>query len=101
LRVRFVKDDKSEVTGLIWNRNGLAEITAPKTKLYQEETVQFHNGNINLSGTLRVPSTKGPYPAVVLTHGSGGLSRNGPGANYLFLADYFARHGIAALTYDR
>lgn len=101
LRVKFVKDGKGEVTGLVWNRNGFAEITAPKAKLYEEETVQFHNGNITLSGTLRVPSMKGPYPAVVLTHGSGGLTRNGPGANYLFLADYFARHGIAALTYDK
>ena len=101
LRVKFVRDDKGTVSGLIWNRSGSAEITAPKIKLYQDEAVQFPNGNIILSGTLRVPSTKGPYPAVVLTHGSGGLTRNGPGANYLFLADYLARHGIAALTYDK
>jgi pimeloyl-ACP methyl ester carboxylesterase len=101
LRVKFLKNTSGEVTGIVWNRNGLPEVTALKTKLYQEEAVQFHSNSVALSGTLRVPLTEGPHPAVVLTHGSGGLSRNGPGANYLFLADYFARRGIAALTYDK
>lgn len=101
LRVKFIRDSNGEVTELVWNRNGFPEVIAPRTKLYHEEAIQFRNGSITLAGTLRVPSTKGPYPAVVLTHGSGGLTRNGPGANYLFLADYFARNGIAALTYDK
>jgi len=101
LRVRFVKDNKGGVTSLLWSRKDSPEISAPKIKLYQEETVEFHNGSITLAGTLRVPLTKRRYPAVVLTHGSGGLTRNGPGANYFFLADHFARHGIATLTYDK
>ena len=73
------------------------EYTGAPTTLYKEEKITFSNKNVQLSGVLNLPVSKGPHPAVVLIHGSGAESREG----YRFLADYLARHGIAALRYDK
>src|SRR5207237_4135224 len=65
---------------------------------YREERVEYANGAVRLAGTLLTPFGKGPFPAVVMVHGSNAQPRE----PYLFLgADYFARHGIAALIYDK
>jgi uncharacterized protein len=61
-----------------------------------EEEVSFKNGDVTLAGTLRIPSIKGPRPAIVFIHGSGPQDRDfGP------IAGLFARRGIAVLTYDK
>lgn len=64
---------------------------------YAEEVVVFRNGGITLSGTLLSPRGKGPWPAVVLAHGSGEMDRTADN----FLGDYLARQGIAVLLYDK
>jgi pimeloyl-ACP methyl ester carboxylesterase len=64
---------------------------------YREEEVQFSNGNVRLSGSLLVPPTAGPHPAIVLIHGSSTPSRD----DFRFYGDLFARQGIAALMYDK
>jgi len=61
----------------------------------REEPVHFLNSDIKLAGTLVLPATSAPYPAVVLFHGSGYAERN------LWMARWFAQHGIAALAYDK
>jgi alpha-beta hydrolase superfamily lysophospholipase len=63
----------------------------------REEEVQFSNGAVRLSGTLILPSTAPPYPAVVMVHGSGAEGR---WANR-FLARRFAQAGVAALIFDK
>src|SRR3989441_1638244 len=68
-----------------------------KPPTFKQEEVSFRNGEITLSGTLLLPSTKGPHPAVVFLHGAGSESRYGA----RFLAEYFTRYGIAALIYDK
>jgi pimeloyl-ACP methyl ester carboxylesterase len=88
------------VTGAQYGVSGSA-VEARKTRLYREETVTFRNGDITLSGTLLLPSARGPYAAVVLGHGSGPQDRNGYAGNIRFMADHLARHGIAVLTYDK
>jgi pimeloyl-ACP methyl ester carboxylesterase len=66
---------------------------------YIQEEVKFKNGNVTLSGTLVKPLTAAPYPVVVVVHGSGEQGRN---FNfYKFWGDFFARHGVAALIYDK
>lgn len=64
---------------------------------FKQEEVHFQNGDVTLSGSLLLPLTKGPHPAVVFLHGSG------PEGRYAsrFLAQYFTRYGIAALIYDK
>ena len=64
---------------------------------FKQEEVSFSNGNVTLSGTLLLPLTKAPHPAVLFLHGSGAEGRFGS----RFLAEHFTRHGIAALIYDK
>lgn len=63
----------------------------------REEEVQFSNGAVRLSGTLILPSSPPPYPAIVMAHGSGAEGR---WANR-FLANRFAQAGVAALIFDK
>lgn len=64
---------------------------------YASRELHFANGPVALSGTLLIPAGAGPFPAVVLIHGSSTPSRN----DFRFYADAFARRGIAALIYDK
>jgi dienelactone hydrolase len=64
-----------------------------------EEAVSFTNGDVTLAGTILVPEGKGPFPAVVCTHGSGPGDRQF--AAYRSEGVFYARLGLAALLYDR
>jgi pimeloyl-ACP methyl ester carboxylesterase len=96
-RLVFQKD----VSAIRYTAAGEAPVRAKKLRLYREEAVTFRSGDVTLAGTLFLPATKGPYPAIVLGHGSGAQDRNGYLANIRFMADHLARHGIAVLTYDK
>ena len=70
---------------------------------YREERVEFASGAIALAGTLTLPESAGPHPAVVLVSGSGGQNRDSDIAGFpvfRVIADHLARHGIAVLRYD-
>jgi dienelactone hydrolase len=65
---------------------------------YRSQQVRFASGDVPLRGTLLVPNSRGPHPAVILLHGSGPQTRE----SYIrYFADQFARNGIAALIYDK
>lgn len=98
INAAFVKNEQSQVTALRWKPKGSAEIIARKVKLhlYNEEEVKFSSGNVTLAGTLTLPLSKGPHPAVVFIHGSDPNTRFRGG-----LPRFFAQHGIAALSYDK
>ncbi|WP_179135869.1 S9 family peptidase [Paenibacillus sp. 32352] len=64
---------------------------------YKEEPIQFQSGETKLSGTVLMPNTPGPHPAVVLVHGSNSSDRE----KYRSEAEMFAAAGIAALIYDK
>jgi len=62
------------------------------------------SGKPGLPGTLVLPRTRAPFPAVVLVHGSGPQDRDETiGANrpFLDIARGLAAHGIATLRYDK
>ena len=65
---------------------------------YTREDITFRNGGVILAGTLLRPKSAGLHPGIVFLHGSGAESRWGTS---LFLADRFARQGIAALVFDK
>lgn len=70
---------------------------------YAEEEVTFRNGDITLAGTLTIPSSGGPFPAVVMITGSGPQNRDEELFGFKpfrIIADHFARAGIAVLRYD-
>jgi dienelactone hydrolase len=61
-------------------------------------------GSHVLAGTFTVPKGKGPFPAVVLVHGSGPADRDETlfgHKPFLVLADHLSSQGIAVLRYDK
>src|SRR5258708_25938156 len=65
---------------------------------YRQKELRFSNGDVTLVGTLFLPRSPGPHPAVVAVHGATERTRDNP--DYRFLADLLPRHGIAVLLYD-
>jgi pimeloyl-ACP methyl ester carboxylesterase len=61
--------------------------------------LQFKNGPVTLAGSLVKPLSKAPYPVIVIIHGSGDQGRTT--GYYARWGDFFARHGVAALIYDK
>ena len=72
---------------------------------YYTEDVVFENksANINLAGTLTLPTKEGLFPAVILISGSGAQNRDEELLGhkpFLVLADYLTKNGIAVLRFD-
>ncbi len=57
----------------------------------------FQNGDVRLAFTLDLPAGPGPFPAVVLGHGSGRLTRQ----DLAWFASQWTRLGFAALRFDK
>ncbi len=75
-----------------------------KPEAYQERDVTVGSGDWALPGTLTIPVGPGPFPAVVLVHGSGPNDRDETvEANKPFrdLALGLASRGIAVLRYEK
>ncbi len=72
---------------------------------YAEEEVSYENitDKVKLTGTLTLPPSKTPVPAVILISGSGAQDRNETILGhrpFLVLADHLTRRGIAVLRVD-
>src|SRR4051794_36392117 len=71
---------------------------------FTEEPVVVGSGEWALPGTLTLPTGTGPFPAVVLVHGSGPHDRDetiGPNKPFRDLAWGLATRGIAVLRYEK
>jgi pimeloyl-ACP methyl ester carboxylesterase len=96
LKVHFVKDATGAVTSFsLEPTNGVASV-AHRMGLTEQQVV-IESGDVKLAGTLMVPATKGPHPAIVLLHGSGPLTRYSFGPYPRF----FTSLGFAVLIYDK
>jgi pimeloyl-ACP methyl ester carboxylesterase len=86
-----------------WNLFGFeSQVTVKRSVAeslsYTQEETTCRNGEIALSGTLFVPKSRQKrHPALVFLHGSGTVTRDGN----RFLADHFARRGVATLIFDK
>lgn len=70
----------------------------------EERAFSVGDGERALPGTLAMPAGAGPFPAVVLVHGSGPQDRDesiGPNRPFLDIAHGLAAQGIAVLRYDK
>ena len=99
VRATFIIDQSGDVTSLVWRQDGRSQRTGRKIRLYEQEKVHFQNGEVSLAGTLSLPTSKGPFSAVVLVHGSGPGSHND--IHFMSLVNHFTRDGIAVLAYDK
>lgn len=71
---------------------------------YSEKEVRIGEGPLALPGTLTMPAGEGPFPAVVLVHGSGPNDRDetiGSVKPFRDLAVGLAAQGIAVLRYEK
>lgn len=71
---------------------------------FSESDVTVGAAGWPLPGTLAMPAGAGPFPAVVLVHGSGPNDRDesiGPNKTFKDLAQGLASRGIAVLRYDK
>jgi len=72
---------------------------------YDTQSVTFENANagVTLAGTLTIPQTPPPHPAVVLITGSGAQDRDETVFGhkpFWVIADYLSHRGVAVLRYD-
>jgi dienelactone hydrolase len=57
----------------------------------------FQNGDVRLAFTLDLPAGPGPFPAIVVGHGSGKMTRQ----NLAWFASQWTRLGFAVLRFDK
>jgi hypothetical protein len=75
-----------------------------KPDAFRDREVTVGEGEWKLPGTLTVPAGKGPYPAVVLVHGSGVRDRDETAfTNKIFkdLAEGLAARGVVSVRYEK
>ena len=110
LDIRLTFDSDRRIAGLYFlpaESTVTAEYQPPTYALpakYSEKSVTVGKGEWALPGTLTVPDGEGPFPAVILVHGSGPQDRDetiGPNKPFKDLALGLAGQGIAVLRYDK
>lgn len=95
----FTRDASGQVQSMTWAPSGSTALTAIKTTPPRQEEARFQNGDVSLAGTLLLPPTAGPHPALVLIHGSERARRTD--AYYRANGELLAYHGLAVLLYDK
>jgi uncharacterized protein len=108
LDVKVVFSADKQITGLFFlPAKGAFDFQPPpyaRPELYREVPVTVGAGEWPLPGTLTLPRGDGPFPAVVLLHGSGPQDRDetiGPNKPLRDLAWGLASQGIAVLRYEK
>ncbi len=100
--VRLVVDDENAIAGLLFLEPYSPPTYADQSAFTERELTL--DGDCELGATLSVPDGDGPFPGVVIVHGSGPQDRDGTiGVNKVYqdLAWGLASNGVAVLRYDK
>lgn len=104
--VRVVFNENRQISGLNFTPTNF-EYHPPdyiNESAFDELDVTIGKGKWALPGTLTLPKDTGPFPGLVLVHGSGPNDRDetiGPNKTFRDLAWGLASKGIAVLRYDK
>lgn len=104
LNFTFVYNENNQIMGL---RCAPAQINSndePTNSSILEKEITIGSDQWKLPGTLTLPNTEGPFPAVILVHGSGPNDRDESGYSYKpfkDIANGLTSQGIAVLRYDK
>ncbi|QNN71470.1 alpha/beta fold hydrolase [Thermomonas carbonis] len=109
LVAKFVIDADGKIAGfMIQPAQAAAPVPAAPTVAedanFSEREVMVGDDDRALPATLALPKGDGPFPAVVLVHGSGPHDRDetiGPNKPFLDIARGLAAQGIAVLRYEK
>jgi dienelactone hydrolase len=96
LQVTFERSAQGAVSSITWREGNEGELRGLAVSPHRNEEVIFRNGDVTLHGTLTLPTSPPPHPAVIFLHEAGPRSR--PFGVWPYL---FAHYGIAMLTFDK
>ena len=99
LRLSF--NSKGEISGFFITDNSTP---SNSIQLANDVEVSFGTEPYLMHGSLTLPEGEGPFPAVILVHGSGPNDRNeqiGPNLPFMDLAEQLSARGVAVLRYDK
>ncbi|HET7656058.1 MAG TPA: alpha/beta fold hydrolase [Luteimonas sp.] len=105
LVAKVAVDAQGQVAGFVVQPATAPAPAAPAADAgFSEQELTIGDGASALPATLALPTGDGPFPAVVLVHGSGPHDRNetiGPNRPFLDIARGLAAQGVAVLRYAK
>ncbi len=108
LDTRVVFDSENRISGFQLVPSVPPAVYAPPEyadpESFEERDVSFKTGEWELPGTLALPKGRGPFPTLVLVHGSGPNDRDetlGPNKPFKDIAWGLASRGIGVFRYDK
>jgi dienelactone hydrolase len=95
-RIRFEMDGSGRPTGFAWTQGDGGPRHAQAVRL-REQLSTFQSGELQLRAKLVLPEGTGPFPAVVIVHGSGSESA----VDFYSEPYFYASNGFASLVFDK